>query len=100
MLNHVLALIKTNEPENISLAYQLLQGNDSLKSDFNDWFLMGLRGVSFLFCHPPYNESDFVKIFQTVKMKYNYEIKYNNEFLKLCRSLLEPYDYKGHFVQP
>lgn len=99
MLDQVLDILKTNEPENISLAYQLLQGNDSLKSEFNEWFLMGLRRISFLFCHPPDNEFDFVKIFQTVKMKYDYTIKYNDEFLTLCRSLLKRYEYKGHFVQ-
>lgn len=99
MLNHILDLIKTNEPENISLAYQLLKGNDSLKSDFNDWFLTGLIRISLLFCHPPDNELDFIKIFKTIKIGYYYNIRYDSNFVHSCRGL-KRYEYKGHFIQP
>lgn len=100
MLEQVLDLLTSQDSANIKIVWQILQGNEDLKNEFEEWFRTQVRRITMIFVSLPKNESDFIKIFQMAKIKYDYRFNYDARLCYLIRTTTSIYEYTGKYIDP
>lgn len=99
MLNQILDLLRTNDIANIELVWQILQGSEDVRLDFNEWLKPQMIRISHSHIDILKNEYDFVKICSIIKLDKCNKIVFNTMFCYLVRTTVSVWGTEDDYLQ-